>query len=67
LLEGRITLRDAGAKTQLAAALVPRGDQTGGRIAHRHRHPDRALGRVRDRHWVVEKHSNWATSDPNAL
>jgi hypothetical protein len=26
------------------------------RLAHRHRHPDRALGRVGTRHRIVEEH-----------
>ena len=48
LTEGRVTLRDPGTKTKVAAVAAPSGNQLTCRLAHRHRHVDRALGGVRD-------------------
>ena len=45
-------------RAALPAPLPPRGDQCARGLAHSHRHPDRALSRVRDRHRVVEEHHN---------
>src|SRR5215472_11455874 len=56
LPERRVALGDASAKAQLAVAPTPRNYQLARRLAHRHRHLDRPLGRVRDRHGVVEEH-----------
>src|SRR5262249_35292961 len=46
LAEGRVTLGDASAKPEQPAAATPGGDQLARRLAHRHRHLDRALGWV---------------------
>src|SRR6516164_769140 len=56
LAQRRIALRDTGAKTQIATSLAPVCDQRTGRLAHRHRHLDRALGWVRDGHRIIEEH-----------
>src|SRR5262249_40220982 len=55
LAQGRVTLGDANTKAQLATSLAPRGDQRRCSLAHRDCHLDRALGRVGDRHGVVEE------------
>src|SRR5262249_60995004 len=52
----RVPLRNTGTKTKSAAMPPPSRNQLARRIAHRHRHPDRALGRVGARHWIVEEH-----------
>ena len=56
LAERRIALRDTGAKAQITTTLAPVGDQLTRRLAHRHRHPDRALGWVRTGHRIVKEH-----------
>ena len=56
LAQGRVTLGDTGAKSQIAATFAPGGDQLVRRLAHRHRHLDRALGRVGTWQGIVEEH-----------
>ena len=56
LAQGRVALRDAGAETKFVAVAAPVSNQLARRFAHSHRHHDRALGRVRTRNGVVEKH-----------
>src|SRR6516162_9517946 len=56
LAEGCIALRNADAETKLAAVTVPSSDQLARRLAHRHCHLDRALGRVGTGHGIVEEH-----------
>src|SRR6516164_5243362 len=56
LTERRVTLGDPSTKPEQSATSAPAGDQCARRFAHRHRHLDRALGRVRDRHGVIEEH-----------
>src|SRR5262245_18862982 len=49
LAQGRVTLGDASAKSQLATSLAPGRGQRRRSLAHRDGHPDRALGRVGNR------------------
>src|SRR5262249_25749405 len=56
LAEGRVALRDPSAEPKRAAtSSTPGSYQLTGRLAHRHRHLDRALGRIGDLHRVVEE------------
>src|SRR5206468_804158 len=50
-----VALGDADAEVELVAALLPFHEQLIHAPAHHRGHPDRALGRVRDGHGVVEK------------
>src|SRR6516164_9331829 len=63
LAQRRVSLRDTGAKAQIATTLAPVGDQRPGRLAHRHRHVDRARGRGRDRHRIIEEHHDPVTRE----
>src|SRR5215831_10138496 len=63
LPQGRIALRNAGAKAEFIAVAAPGSDQLAGRLAHRHRHLDRAAGRVGARHGVVEQHHDPVTRE----
>src|SRR5262249_8333201 len=56
LAQGRVTLGDASAKSQLATSLVPGRSQRRRSLAHRDGHLDRALGRIGDRDGIVEEH-----------
>src|SRR5215472_12961185 len=56
LAQGRVALCDAGAETKFAAVATPSSNQLARRLAHRDRHLDGALRRVRTRHGIVEKH-----------
>ena len=56
LAECCVALRDAGAKAQRAATPSPGHGQVTGGLAHRRRHLDRALCRIRAGHRIVEEH-----------
>src|SRR5262249_15246284 len=56
LAEGRVTLGDTSAEPEQPAASAPSDDQLVRRLAHRHRHSDRAFGRVGAWHRIVEEH-----------
>jgi len=58
---GRVALRDTRAKAERAAATTPCSNQRACRLAHRHCHVDRTLGRVGAGHRIVEEH-RWAKS-----
>src|SRR4029077_20613763 len=55
LAQGRVALRDAGAKAKLMAVAAPVGYQLSRCFAHRDRHLYRALSRVGTRHRIVEE------------
>src|SRR6266508_4569007 len=62
--DGRVALGDAHSAVQVVAPLPPPRAQLCHAIPHRHRHPHRTLGGVRDRHRVVEENHHAVAGEP---
>jgi hypothetical protein len=58
-----IALRDTSAKAQIATPLASVGDQGAGRLAHSHRHFDRAVSRVGAWHRIIEENHDAVTRE----